>query len=76
MGVRLLGSSGGVEGRIGGSRSRCSGGRVGGELGVHGVGLLEGEEVHVGGAIGHDVGLDTQVEEKPQDVDILGQVIR
>lgn len=42
---------------------------------MHGVGLLQGEEVQVRGDDGHRVGLDPQVEEKPHDVDVLGQVV-
>lgn len=42
---------------------------------MHGVSLLERDEVHAGGEHGQTVGLYTKVEEKPQDVDILGQVI-
>lgn len=71
MWVRLLVPGGGVGGRVVGGR----GGGAGGELRVHGVGLLEGEEVYVGGEHGHGVGLDTQVEEKLQDVEILRQVV-
>lgn len=69
--VRLLVPGGGVGGRVRGGR----GGRAGGELGVNCVGLLEGQEVYVRGVQGHGVGLDTKVEEKSQDVDILGQVV-
>lgn len=54
---------------------RGGGGGAGVELGVHGVSLLEGEEVNVGGEHGHGVGLETQVVEKPQDVDIFGQIL-
>lgn len=50
--VRLLGPGGGCGGRV------VGGGGAGGELGVHGVGLLEGEEVNVGGEHGHGVGLE------------------
>lgn len=44
------------------------------ELGVQGGCMLEGVEVYVGLVHRHGVRLDTQVEEKPQDVDIFGQV--
>lgn len=73
MGVRLLVPGGGVGWRV----VRCGGGGggAGQEFGVHSVGMLEGEEVYVGGEHGHGVGLDTQVEEKLQDVDIFGQVV-
>lgn len=37
--------------------------------------MLEGEEVHVGRVQRDGVRLDAQVEEKPQDVDILRQVV-
>lgn len=42
---------------------------------MHGVGLLEGEEVHAGGVYGVGVSLDSQVEEKPQNTNIPGQVV-
>lgn len=73
MGVRLLVPGGGVGWRV----MRCRGGGrgAGGQFGVHGVGVLEGEEVNVGGVHGHGVGLDAQVEEKLQDAEIFGQVV-
>lgn len=51
--VHLLVPGGGFRRRV----VRGRGGGAGGELGVHGVGLLEGEEVYVGGEHGHGVGL-------------------
>lgn len=60
MWVHLLVPGGGVRRRVVGGR----GGGAGGELGVHGVGLLEGEEVYVGGVIGHGVGLDRRGAER------------
>lgn len=60
MGIRLLVPDGGVAGRVVGSR----GGGAGGDLRVHGVGMLEGEEVHVGGEHGHGVGLDRKEQKQ------------
>lgn len=53
-------TGGAVRCRVVGGRSR--GGGAGGELGVHGVGLLEREEVYVGREHGHGVGLERREE--------------
>lgn len=54
MGVHFLVLGGLVGGRVVGSR----GGGAGGDLGMHGVGVLEGEEINVRGEHGHGVGLE------------------
>lgn len=55
VGGRVVGGRGGG---IGGAVVGGRGGGAGVELGVHSMGLLEGEEVHVGGEHGHGVGLE------------------
>lgn len=54
VGVHFLVLGGLVGGRVVGSR----GGGAGGDLGVHGVGMLEGEEINVRGEHGYGVGLE------------------
>lgn len=40
------------------------GGGAGGDLRVHGVGMLEGEEIYVGGKHGHGVGLERREQKQ------------
>lgn len=64
MGVRLLVLGGVVGGRVVVSRGGGGGGGAGGDLRVHGVGMLEGEEIYVGGKHGHGVGLERREQKQ------------
>lgn len=51
-------------GRIGGRVVGSGGWGAGGNPGLHGVGLLKGKEIDVGGAHGHAVGLEGKEQEQ------------